>query len=299
MKDHNQILKYGIRNGKEFHISEVESGLNCNCICPACGEQLIAKKGENIKPQNHFAHKSKEQCLHAYETSIHYDSKRILEKVKKITLPYRKPVFDTFQLNDFFNKHLNTKFLGTVIPKEYHIENVIIEKKLHDIVPDLKCTIMGKPIIIEIAVTSMIKAEKQTKIENIGIPVIEIDLSKINKSIEEKDLELNVIKNINNKTWYCNSKDDDLVNELLTKHQLITKKIFELVETKPIIGFKSNPRIKDCPMIPDYMKNKSVALYECKKCHLNAATQEFHILCFRKNYLEIKTIIEEINKTSP
>ncbi len=299
MKDHRHILKNGIRNGKNYHISEVESGLKCNCVCPACGEQLIAKKGKNIKPQNHFAHKSKIQCEYAYETSIHYDGKRILEKNRKITLPFREPIFDTFNLNDFYYKNINTKQLGTIIPKTYQIDNVVLEKKLHDIVPDLKCTIQGKPIIIEIAVTSKIKVEKQEKIENIGIPVIEVDLSKMDRTVDEKDLELNVIENINNKTWFCNIKDEDLIDELLLKHQLIMDKIVEFVDSKKIVGYKNNPKINECPMVLDRFQDKSVELYRCKKCTFNLATQEYFVMCGNKNYLKIKTIIEEINKTSP
>lgn len=297
MKDQRHILKNGIRNGNQYHISEVESGLKCDCVCPACGEQLIAKKGENIKPHNHFAHKSKIQCEYAYETSIHFDGKRILEKNRKVCLPFREPVFNTSNLNDFYNKTLNTKRLGTIIPKTYQIDNVVIEKKLHDIVPDLKCTIKGKPIIIEIAVTSKIKVEKQERIENIGIPVIEVDLSKMDRTVNEKDIELNVIENINNKTWYCNRKDEDLIDELLFKHQQIMNKIIGLVESKKIVGYKNNPMINGCPMVLDRFQNKRVELYRCKKCPFNLAAQDFFVMCEKKNYLKIKMIIEEINKT--
>ena len=292
-------MKYGIRNGIEYHISEVESGLKCDCICPACGERLIAKKGENIKPQNHFAHKSQLQCEYAYETSVHYEAKRILNKYKKITLAYRKPIFDTFNLNDFYNKASNKQKLGLIVPKTYEINNVMLEKKLHDIVPDIICTIQGKPVIIEIAVTSKVKDEKQEKIENIGIPVIEIDLSKLDRDIDEKDLELNVIENVYNKKWYCNSKDEDLIDELLYKHQLIMESIMGLVDAKQIVGYKNNPKINDCPKIPDKFKNKRVDLYNCRECSVNLATQEFYVMCGYKNYQKIKNIIEEINKTSP
>ncbi|WP_413699273.1 hypothetical protein ACLKMH_17485 [Psychromonas sp. KJ10-10] len=38
-------LHYGLVNKQLKHISEVESGLGCNCYCPHCSSQLIAKKG--------------------------------------------------------------------------------------------------------------------------------------------------------------------------------------------------------------------------------------------------------------
>ena len=53
-------LPFGLQNGKLVDISFVESGLACNCVCPCCKQQLVAKKG-NIKG-HHFAHHNKEDC---------------------------------------------------------------------------------------------------------------------------------------------------------------------------------------------------------------------------------------------
>ena len=38
-------LKYGLLGDKLVHINDVERGLACNCLCPHCKGQLIAKKG--------------------------------------------------------------------------------------------------------------------------------------------------------------------------------------------------------------------------------------------------------------
>lgn len=62
-------MVYALKNGKTVHISEVESGLKCECICPACGEALIARKGKKVI--HHFAHKSTEECEYGYQTSLH------------------------------------------------------------------------------------------------------------------------------------------------------------------------------------------------------------------------------------
>ena len=109
----HQLLKYGIRDGVELHISTVEHGLKCNSTCPCCGMILIAKKGRLGKPQSHFAHKNLEQCEFAYETSIHYEAKRLLEKEKRISLPYRIISFDALKLQKSFQPHQ-----GGVIPEQ-------------------------------------------------------------------------------------------------------------------------------------------------------------------------------------
>ena len=37
-------LVYALRHGEIVSIADVESGLKCECACPACGELLVAKK---------------------------------------------------------------------------------------------------------------------------------------------------------------------------------------------------------------------------------------------------------------
>lgn len=290
----DSILKYGIKNGKEFHISEVESGLRCNCTCPACGERLIAKKGENITP--HFAHESTQQCEHAYETSLHYDAKRIIEEEKKIVLPFREPLFDTSNLNGFYFSRFDLKNFGTIVSRQYKVDNVILEKKLHNIIPDIKCTINGKILLIEIAVTSKVQKEKQEKIQEIGLPVIEIDLSKLDRTIEKKELSIYVLDNIKNKTWFGNKKDDKLIELLEQKHNQIWDRISNLLENKLIKGSKNRPQINECPKFNDRARNKRIDLYECEKCFCNLARHEFNILCGYFNYKRIIDTIKEINE---
>ena len=39
-------LTYALKDGEIVSIEDVKSGLNCGCICPACSDPLVAKKGE-------------------------------------------------------------------------------------------------------------------------------------------------------------------------------------------------------------------------------------------------------------
>lgn len=55
----NQLI-YAIKDGMATSIENVESGLKCGCICPSCGEPLVARKG--AKRMHHFAHYSGHNC---------------------------------------------------------------------------------------------------------------------------------------------------------------------------------------------------------------------------------------------
>ena len=74
----------------EKHISEVPSGLECDCICPWCQEELIAKHGskEQIdykKPfSDHFAHHHNNEC---FESQVHSLAEEIVNSNSYINLP--------------------------------------------------------------------------------------------------------------------------------------------------------------------------------------------------------------------
>ncbi len=51
----NQLI-YALKDGIAMSVENVESGLKCGCICPSCGEPLVAKKG--TKRMHHFSHYS-------------------------------------------------------------------------------------------------------------------------------------------------------------------------------------------------------------------------------------------------
>ena len=86
---------YALLDGKLVHISEVEKGKNCNCICPSCRKPLIAKKGK--KKAHHFCHPQNETCEYAYETALHMLAKEILCNCRRFVLPSVKV--------DFKNSH--------------------------------------------------------------------------------------------------------------------------------------------------------------------------------------------------
>ncbi|MDN7126909.1 hypothetical protein J6J08_05910 [Pseudidiomarina sp. 1APR75-33.1] len=70
-------------SGKFVEVSEVHSGLKCDCICPCCYGDLVARKGD-VK-QWHFAHHQTEvdDCCHfSFQASIRG---MILQQLNKLT----------------------------------------------------------------------------------------------------------------------------------------------------------------------------------------------------------------------
>jgi|MTBAKSStandDraft_1061840.scaffolds.fasta_scaffold30671_1 hypothetical protein len=68
------LIPYGLKNNSLVHISDVESGLKCGCVCPVCNDNLVARKG--TKKRHYFAHHSGSTCNK--ESLLHYLGKKLL-----------------------------------------------------------------------------------------------------------------------------------------------------------------------------------------------------------------------------
>lgn len=185
-------LIYALQNGSIVNVSDVESGLKCSCVCPACGERLVAKKGD--KMMHHFAHYSGANCAYGYESSLHLAAKDILSRAKKMTLP---PVYVNFP--DSY-KEDELVFEAT----EIDIEKVELEKRYEGIVPDVVVYSGGKSFFVEIYVTHAIDDEKLQKVRNAKISTLEIDLSKKTETVSTDALTAILLSDCDEKRWKYN-----------------------------------------------------------------------------------------------
>lgn len=79
-------LIYALKDGHFVGINEVPTGRLCGCVCPLCGEKLIARNKGKIM-QHHFAHSANSKCIGAAETALHLMAKEILKESRKLLLP--------------------------------------------------------------------------------------------------------------------------------------------------------------------------------------------------------------------
>ena len=81
--------------GKLRYISQVPSGLQCNCRCLSCGKPLEARKG--TLRQHHFAHVSNYDCMYAGEIAVYYAFAAALRERGKICFPAVTLRFSTWR----------------------------------------------------------------------------------------------------------------------------------------------------------------------------------------------------------
>ncbi|HCY76735.1 MAG TPA: hypothetical protein DHV28_12515 [Ignavibacteriales bacterium] len=216
-------LPFGMKDGKLVQISEVERGLKCGCQCPACNHPLVARKGN--KTVHHFAHYQNANCEHALETSFHLAAKKVIEETGYFVLPE--------VVNDIFYSRQNI-FAPT---SKLYFDNIYLEKRYDDFVPDIILEKDNKQLCIEIYVTHKIDESKKEKIVKSNISTIEVDLSKIERGLDFNHLREKVVDSIANKNWIYNKKREKVRKQILSnsiKRKIISRKLMQHVDDCPL-----------------------------------------------------------------
>ncbi|HAT1905701.1 competence protein CoiA family protein [Legionella pneumophila] len=232
MKSLKIKLPFGLNeNNIIVHISNVDSGKNCNCICPSCHSPLIAAKG--IKNQHHFKHATTIECEGGLESAIHMAAKQIIKERKQIKLPeyiITKEVFDS--KGKIHPKRKTIVEKGKIIT----FDSVGEEQEISEMRADILAITRNHKLIIEIFYRHKVDDLKIEKIKVANISTIEIDLSDLTPD-DVKDWEAfwSCINDPNRVQWLHNaraaSESIELEKQLRKKLQGIEKE-YEKEEIK-------------------------------------------------------------------
>lgn len=164
-------LAWGSRaDGSLAHISEVERGKKCDCVCPACERALIARKGTRLA--HNFAHQGGHACAGVRETNAHAWAKRILGERKELWLPAGCAVAGKSRRQTF-------------AAGPFKFDRARLEKREGSIIPDVVLSAKGRELIVEILVTHACDDAKISKIRDQGKSALEIDLSRLRHAESE------------------------------------------------------------------------------------------------------------------
>lgn len=250
-------LSYALKNEKLVHVSEVNGGTDCDCICPGCGGGLIAKKGQHNS--HHFAHHiESKKCKYGIETSLHLAAKEILSNKKKMKIP---EVILPFGLRYKYRRIHKGGYIK--------FENVKLEHKLESIIPDLLIEINGHELLVEIKVTHGIDKKKLDKIKSLNVSTIEIDLSNYNREFDNNELSNILINDITLKRWVYNKKAERERERLMNnsfKIRVCSSRGRKFIVSCPIytseISFDEG--CKQCSYLINYDKEDSSVLCGAK-----------------------------------
>jgi predicted RNA-binding Zn-ribbon protein involved in translation (DUF1610 family) len=264
---HSKLI-YALKDGNIVSIDEVQSGKNCGCVCPACGDELIARKGE--KRMHHFAHRSNEDCEYGYESSLHLAAKDILSRSEKMVIP---PVYVEFPQSGK-PKELISK------EREISIDDVELEKRFDDIIADIVVDSGDEHFFIEIYVTHPIDDEKLKKLKEKKISTIEIDLSKEKRDISVEELSDILLKTSPQKSWKYNAVSEKWYQQ------------FEKASDKmPLTQRGLALHVDGCPIGIRNWKGKNYANFvdDCTGCeYCISYAHEGYVLCSGRERIATK-----------
>ena len=226
-------IPFGLRDADILHISEVDRGLDCNCICPECKKPLIARKG-SIREQ-HFAHSgshSAEFCGGGLETALHSYAKRIIDDARYLMIPG-------------FEARLPFKYLGEAVviePKRVEFSRVTTEEKM--IFGRRRVDVVGYwpegRLLIEIHVTNRVRGKKLTEVRQSDEYMIEIDVPRdalfLSASHGSGSLKEFILDSLENKRWIHHPEGEKLREKLFreAKQRPLDLRPVDLVEQPPL-----------------------------------------------------------------
>lgn len=225
MKEHTMLQVFAVdNNGLIRHVDDVKRGLACDCRCPVCNGPVMAKQGE-VKGW-HFAHVSGSECHAAGETALHLAAKQLLTEEKGLMVP-ETSVSTHYQLPD------GREGEATVTRPEMWIDfiDVRAEVAFEDFKPDIVGYLADSILFVEIAVSHFVDEGKSEKLERVGVPALEIDLSSLAKEeVNWSTLRESLIDSIEYKRWLLALDKNNLeaearelaINEALSKPLPVT-----------------------------------------------------------------------------
>lgn len=209
-------VTFAMRGANPVHISQVANGLACGCVCPGCGDHMVAKKGP-IKI-HHFAHDGGSDCARGLQTMLHLVAKEILSKERQMVLPELELLIEVL---DASGRSRKVKGKALAI-QSVMFDEVTLEKRLGDIIPDVICKFGGRTLLVEVGVTHFIDKIKAEKIRAMNIDCIEIDLRPLLRGQHGwnwQTLKKAVVDGDAYKTWIARQDGEHLRAEVQRREQ--------------------------------------------------------------------------------
>lgn len=176
-----------------------ESGLACGCICPGCGAPLLIREGSK---RRHFAHYRAPGSNHCVESAVHQAAIQVLLEAKWIRVPVMT-VSATIRTKAGLSHH------GTHLMAQERIirfDTVAAEVPIEVadamfVRPDAVGYRNDRQMLVEMHFRHEVDQDKRSKLERLGSPVIEVDLSDLDVHAGFDAIRMRVLEETAYKKW--------------------------------------------------------------------------------------------------
>ncbi|CAG4968443.1 competence protein CoiA family protein [Novilysobacter luteus] len=192
-------VPFGLREGVLHYVSEVDTGLACNCTCPdpACAKPLIARNlpSPTRKRAPYFAHASQTPGCGGRESALHRMGKEIVECATQLRLPGWSAL----------DGELSFSTVPATLAPGSAQEVVLREGQMR---PDVKViALTGQALLqalyVEIKVSHAVDWSKRERVMAQGLNMMEIDLADVSdEDLQDKaTFAHHVLERADNRHW--------------------------------------------------------------------------------------------------
>ena len=190
--------------------ADVESGLACGCTCVGCGAILLAKKGAKVSW--HFAHyiaTGTESCV---ESAIHAAAKQVLLEANYL----RTPMVAVSAERRLSTGHRHAK--GLVLSPDRIIRFDYSRSEVWEGAARIRPDVVGyrgeRRILVEMYFTHAVDRTKQKRLEALGIPALEVNLSGLQSDTDLETIRQRVLEDVFFKNWLFYPGEDSTREQL-------------------------------------------------------------------------------------
>lgn len=210
--------------------ADVESGLACGCTCVGCGAILIAKKGDKVAW--HFAHHIATGTESCVESAIHAVAKQVLLEANYL----RVPLVAVSAERRLTTGHRHSK--GIVLSPDRVIRFDYSRSEVWEEAARIRPDVVGyrgeRRILVEMYFTHAVDRAKQKKLEDLGIPALEVNLSGLESDTDLETIRQRVLEDVFFKNWLFypgeESTREQLQAEVDAEAQEIDRQHNEIIE---------------------------------------------------------------------
>ncbi len=179
------MMKIGLSaEGKLVGIEKADNGLGCRCVCSGCGKKLVAKNGGSKGREKHFAHYDGTSCDGM--TWVHKTAQMILFSSRTIKLPNGQ---------------------------SFNYEEGRLEVPFQGFKTDVFLITESRQILVEVVVANDLNDEKISKIRQLGLECIRLDLADVARDIELDTLESLVLEDLTRRSWIFQVQQPNVVRQ--------------------------------------------------------------------------------------
>jgi competence protein CoiA-like protein len=248
-------LPFGLSKGQLVSPAQVERGAACGCTCPACGMDLVAKKG--LQRAHHFAHASGTECAHGVETALHLAAKEAIAAAQRLWVP--EVTLDVATPTAWVISQ------GQYVP----VDEVVLEQREGDVVPDVAVTSGGRRFFVEIAVTHKVGAAKRERLRAKGMSTLEIALPRHYDVTTLDSVADIVVAGTEHKEWVVNVRRDRVFARVVSTALRL-----------PVV-VRGLSQVDDCPKAARRARGKAFAYLvdDCSKCQYRLTATRQEVFC--------------------